>query len=111
VRHVDANDGDHHDGDRDADRNVDEEEPIPRKLFGDETAEERPDRGRDHCRGARDEHRTVLQPFRKHFVADGEYGRRNQTSRESLDRSPNDQGHEVVGQRAAETGEREGERR
>ena len=81
---VDVDHGGDDDRDRQADRDVDEKEPIPRELFRHEPAEERTHRRGQHGDAAGDEDRARVQRARKHFVPGSENRRDHRARAEAL---------------------------
>ena len=92
------------------DWNVDEEQPVPRKLLGHESAHVGPDRRREHGDGAGDQDRARMQRFRKHLVSGSKDCRDHRAGEEPLQRAPHDQRHVVVRETAREARQREAQR-
>ena len=103
VRHEDPR---HHESD-DADRDVDEEDPLPAEAVDEQAAGERADEGRDTGGGAPQSHGGAATIRREGAGDDGHGLRRHERRAEPLHRAGDDQQLERSRQAAPERGEGE----
>ncbi len=107
LRIVDSDPRGHDRRNNDPDRNVDEEQPVPRELLRDVTTEERTQRRRQHRHRARDQDRARLQLLREHLVARGKSRGNDDPAAKALHGAPRDERDEALRKGATEARDHE----